>query len=728
MLHEIMLGIHVIGLIVCFFTVYMIGRSNTREKANYMVVTIACNIISLVGYILELMATTEEAMITSVKVQYLGKCFIGTFLLFTFVRYYKWKFPKFLMKIFWLIDMSMYFVILTLEKHMCYYTNIDVLLIKGKKFLIVGKSPLYVIFMAYMLGTLLLFSYLCHKYWKTAQGREKNILGRLSVASIVADIAIIFSISDFAYPYDLVPLIITVFTVVIGMLIYKYGLFTTMDIAKENLIVNVEEGVIVRDMEGKFQYANPKAYDIIPELVNVNNATIEKRLDEIVGNRDGDTVEFNNRIYKIKDRTLYDEKSVAGQIITFFDITDLHENNKKMEQLKIEADNANQAKSNFLANMSHEIRTPINAVLGMDEMILREATEENIIEYATSIKRAGETLLSLVSDILDFSKIESGKMTLINEPYNVPDLINDMINAFSLRMRQKGLSFITEIDSNIPKVLVGDEIRIKQIALNILSNAFKYTKEGYVKLKISSIIENDKCKLLFSIEDTGSGIKKEALERLFETFERIDEKKNRHIEGSGLGLNITKNLLKMMGSDINVKSVYGRGSIFSFELCQDIIDKTPIGEISSEVVKTGVHEKNTEEFIAPKGRVLVVDDNMVNLTVMKGLLKKTQIKVDLALSGAEALRLTKLNKYHLIFMDHLMPELDGIETFVKMKEMEENLNIDTPCIVLTANAISGAKEQYMEAGFAEYMTKPIDITLLDTNLIKYLPKDLIEQK
>lgn len=728
MLHEIMLGIHVIGLVVCFFTVYMIGRSNTREKANYMVVTIACNIISLVGYILELMAATEEAMITSVKVQYLGKCFVGTFLLFTFVRYYKWKFPKLLMKIFWLIDMTMYFVILTLEKHMCYYTTIDVLLIKGKKFLIVGKSPLYVIFMAYMLGTLLLFSYLCHKYWKTAQGREKNILGRLSVASIVADIAIIFSISDFAYPYDLVPLIITVFTVVIGMLIYKYGLFTTMDIAKENLIVNVEEGVIVRDMEGKFQYANPKAYELIPELVNVNKATIEKRLDEIVGNRDGDTVEFNNRIYKIKDRTLYDDKSVAGQMITFFDITDLHENNKKMEQLKIEADNANQAKSNFLANMSHEIRTPINAVLGMDEMILREATEENIIEYATSIKRAGETLLSLVSDILDFSKIESGKMTLINEPYNVPDLINDMINAFSLRMRQKGLSFITEIDSNIPKILVGDEIRIKQIALNILSNAFKYTKEGYVKLKISSIIENDKCKLLFSVEDTGSGIKKEALERLFETFERIDEKKNRHIEGSGLGLNITKNLLKMMGSDINVKSVYGRGSIFSFELCQDIIDKTPIGEISSEVVKTGVHEKNTEEFIAPKGRVLVVDDNMVNLTVMKGLLKKTQIKVDLALSGAEALRLTKLNKYHLIFMDHLMPELDGIETFARMKEMEENLNIDTPCIVLTANAISGAKEQYMEAGFAEYMTKPIDITLLDTNLIKYLPKELIEQK
>ena len=720
MLHNIMLGIHLVSLIVCFFIVYMLGRSENKQKANFMVVTIACNIISLVGYILELMSTTKESMITAVKMQYSGKAFVATFLLFTFVRYYKWNFPKLAMRIFWFIDLVMYFVILSLEYHMCYYTSIDIIEISGKKFLVVGKSPLYIMFMAYMLGLLVLFSYLCHKYWKTAQGRDKKILGKLAVASILADMVIVLSISDVAYPYDLVPIIITVFTIVIGFLIYKYGLFSTMDIAKENLIVNIEEGVIVRDVEGKFQYANPKAYELIPELENADRQRIEQAIDRVVGNIQSDIVVFHNRFFKVKNRTLYDEKEVAGHMITFFDVTDLHENNKKMEQLKIEADNANQAKSNFLANMSHEIRTPINAVLGMDEMILRESKEENIIEYATTIKRAGESLLSLVSDILDFSKIESGKMTIINEPYRTDQLITDIINIFSLRMRQKGLSFITEIDQDIPKILIGDEVRIKQIALNILSNAFKYTKEGYVKFKVESRVIDDKCKLLFSIEDTGNGIKKEALERLFATFERIDEEKNRHIEGSGLGLNITKNLLKMMGSDIQVKSVYGRGSIFSFELEQTVVDSEPIGNLELDSIRIGEERKNGVGFTAPHATILVVDDNLVNLSVMKGLLKKSQAVVEMASSGAEAVKMTKEKEYQLIFMDHLMPEMDGIETMVRIREMEGNPNRNTPCIVLTANAISGAKEKYMEAGFDEYMTKPVNMDLLENNLQRFL--------
>lgn len=723
MIHNFMLGIHLAGLVVCFFIVYMLGRNENKQKANYMVVTIVCNIISLVGYILELLSTTQESMITAVKMQYLGKCFITTFLLFTFVRYYRWKFPKMVMRLFWLIDVVMYFLVFTLEHHTYYYTTIDVVSIDGRKFLIVGKSPVYILCMAYMLGVLVLFSYLCHKNWKNAQGRDKSILGRLALTSMVTDVVIILSISDMAYPYDLVPIIITVFTIVIGIMIYKYGLFSTMDIAKENLILNIEEGVIVRDMEGKFQYANPKAYELIPELEITDKQTIEKAIDRIVGGIQSDIVVFHKRFFKVKNRTLYDEKEVAGQMITFFDVTDLHENNKKMEQLKIEADNANYAKSNFLANMSHEIRTPINAVLGMDEMILRESNEENVIEYAMTIKRAGESLLSLVSDILDFSKIESGKMTIINEPYNTEQLITDIINTFSLRMRQKGLSFIFEIDESIPKELVGDEVRIRQVALNILSNAFKYTREGYVKLKVESRIVEDKCKLLFSVEDTGNGIKKQELERLFATFERIDEKKNRHIEGSGLGLNITKNLLKMMGSDIKVKSVYGRGSIFSFELEQSISEREPIGKICLDMVKTGISQRSREGFVAPNARILVVDDNLVNLTVMKGLLKKSQASVDVASSGGEAIKLTKDKKYNLIFMDHLMPEMDGIEAMVRIREMSDNPNKNTPCIVLTANAISGAKEKYMAAGFDEYMTKPVNMDILENNLEKYLSKN-----
>lgn len=720
MIHDFMLGIHLVGLVVCFFIVYMLGRSENKQKANYMVVTIVCNIISLVGYILELMSTTEEAMLTAVKVQYLGKCFVGSFLLYTFIKYYKWKFPKLALRIIWITNMIMYFVVLTLEYHMCYYSTIDIKVISGKKFLIVGKAPLYIFYMAFMLGILVLFSYLCHKHWKTAQGRDKYILGKLSVASMIADLVIVLSISDAAYPYDLVPMIITIFTIIIGIMIYKYGLFSTMDIAKDNLIINMEEGVIVRDAEGKFQYANPKAYSLIPELREADNQSIERAIDRVVGDAQADIVVFHKRFFKFKQRTLYDDKEVAGHMMTFFDVTDLHENNKKMEQLKIEADNANYAKSNFLANMSHEIRTPINAILGMDEMILRESSEENVIEYATSIKRAGESLLSLVSDILDFSKIESGKMTIINEPYNVKELIKDIINTFTLRMRQKGLSFITEIDENIPKVLVGDEVRIKQVALNILSNAFKYTKEGYVKLKISSNVDGNKCIIAFSVEDTGSGIKKEALEKLFATFERIDEKKNRHIEGSGLGLNITKNLLEMMGSDIRVKSVFGRGSIFSFDLEQRISDYEPIGKMDMDVIRVDADKRNGVGFTAPNAKILVVDDNLVNLTVMKGLLKQSQAIVEMASSGAEAVKMAKDIQYDLIFMDHLMPEMDGIETMVRIRGMESNPNRNTPCIVLTANAISGAKEKYMEAGFDEYMTKPVDMDLLEENLERFL--------
>lgn len=720
MIHNIVLGIHIASFLVCFFIVYMLGRRENKHRANYMVVTIVCNVISLVGYILELMSTTEEAMITAVKMQYLGKSFVGTFLLYSFIRYYNWKFPRSIIRLFWVIDIGIYFVVLTLDYHMCYYKSYEVVTVAGKKFLVTEKAPLYIITMVYLLGILVLFSILCHKHWKTAEGRDKQVLGKLSVTSMVADMIIVLSIFDGAYPYDLVPMIITVFTVVIGFLIYKYGLFSTLDLAKDNLIVDIEEGVIVTDMEGNFQYANPKAYELIPQLRYADKKLIEKAIDRFVGNVKTDTIRFNGRFFKLNNRVLEDEKQTVGHMTTFFDITDLLESNKKMEQLKIEADNANYAKSNFLANMSHEIRTPINAVLGMDEMILRESSEENIIEYATSIKRAGESLLSLVSDILDFSKIESGKMTILDEPYNIKELIKDIINTFTLRMRQKGLSFITEIDENIPKILVGDEVRIKQIALNILSNAFKYTKEGYVKLKISSEIRGNKCVLSFSVEDTGSGIKKDAMEKLFATFERIDEKKNRHIEGSGLGLNITKNLLKMMGSDIQVKSVYGRGSIFFFDLEQRVSDYEPIGMMDIEDVKVDINQGSEDTFTAPHARMLVVDDNLVNLSVMKGLLKRTQATVEMASSGAEAVKMTKDREYDLIFMDHLMPEMDGIETMIRIKGMETNPNRNTPCIVLTANAISGAKEKYMEAGFDEYMTKPVNMDLLENNLRKFL--------
>ena len=467
------------------------------------------------------------------------------------------------------------------------------------------------------------------------------------------------------------------------------------------------------------------AYEILPELSEKSNTQISYLLDDILADNESDAYIRNNRYYHVQKRMLFEDKETAGQIITLFDVTTLHENSRKMEQLKIEADNANKAKSTFLANMSHEIRTPINAVLGMDEMILRESKDAEILEYAGSIKRAGETLLTLVSDILDFSKIESGKMNLVKVDYYMRDLLKDIVSTFSLRMSEKNLSFIVNADENIPSVLNGDEVRIKQILMNLLSNACKYTAKGYVKLNVSGERKDDKFVLRVAVEDTGIGIKEENIDKLFESFERVDEKKNRNIEGTGLGLNITKNLLHLMDSEIKVKSRYGAGSVFSFEIEQDIISDEPLGDINESVTKYANHN-DSNDFIAPEGRILVVDDNAVNLAVMKGLLKKMQVIVDTAESGAECIEKAKINKYHIIFMDHLMPIMDGIETLHKMNETEENLNKDTPVIALTANAVSGARELYMAEGFDDYMTKPINMKIIEKIMRKYLPEDIVQ--
>ena len=556
-------------------------------------------------------------------------------------------------------------------------------------------------------------------------GRERKIQKGLSIVSALTNVAIIFSILGFAKPYDMVPMIVTTLTVLIAILIKKYGLFATLDIAKDELIKNLDAGVIVRNADGSFRYANAMAYEILPELSEKSNTQISYLLDDILADNESDAYIRNNRYYHVQKRMLFEDKETAGQIITLFDVTTLHENSRKMEQLKIEADNANKAKSTFLANMSHEIRTPINAVLGMDEMILRESKDAEILEYAGSIKRAGETLLTLVSDILDFSKIESGKMNLVKVDYYMRDLLKDIVSTFSLRMSEKNLSFIVNADENIPSVLNGDEVRIKQILMNLLSNACKYTAKGYVKLNVSGERKDDKFVLRVAVEDTGIGIKEENIDKLFESFERVDEKKNRNIEGTGLGLNITKNLLHLMDSEIKVKSRYGAGSVFSFEIEQDIISDEPLGDINESVTKYA-NDNDSNDFIAPEGRILVVDDNAVNLAVMKGLLKKMQVIVDTAESGAECIEKAKINKYHIIFMDHLMPIMDGIETLHKMNETEENLNKDTPVIALTANAVSGAREQYMAEGFDDYMTKPINMKIIEKIMRKYLPEDIVQ--
>ena len=403
--------------------------------------------------------------------------------------------------------------------------------------------------------------------------------------------------------------------------------------------------------------------------------------------------------------------------------------NRRLAEAAQQANQANEAKSNFLSTMSHDIRTPMNAILGLNEMVLRDSDDNNIRMYSESIRNAGNTLLGIINDILDFSKIEAGKMEIINVDYSSASLLNDLVNMVQNKAEEKGLSFDLDIDENIPMILNGDEIRIKQIIINILSNAVKYTHQGSITFSVHSRKHQDKpdyAILSVSVADTGIGIKAEDLVKLFVAFERIDEKTNRNIEGTGLGMTIVQRFLEMMGSRLEVESEYGKGSVFSFELEQKVVRWEPIGDFE-EAFRRSLNERiyYHEKFTAPEARVLVVDDTPVNLTVFASLLKRTGLQIDKAESGDECISLFSDRHYDVIFLDHMMPNKDGIETLKEMKTIKDTPNTGTPVICLTANAISGMREMYTNAGFDDYLTKPIDAEKLEMMLLKYLPKDKV---
>ncbi len=400
--------------------------------------------------------------------------------------------------------------------------------------------------------------------------------------------------------------------------------------------------------------------------------------------------------------------------------------NEKLRKAVNAATEAGEAKSQFLAQMSHEIRTPINAVLGMNEMILRESTDSTIQEYATDIKGAGRTLLSLINSILDFSKIEDGKMEIMEVEYATFSFVNDLVNMVSERASQKGLELKLEIDEQLPSVLYGDDLRIRQIVTNLLSNAVKYTHSGTVTLKMQGNKIGEEEYLLFvAVSDTGIGIREEDKAILCTSFQRLDQERNRNIEGTGLGLSIVSKLLQMMGSELQIESVYGEGSSFYFEIRQKIVDATPLGDYSNK--RINVNESDKLHVYAPEASILVVDDNEVNLKVARSLLKINGIDIHTASSGVQCIDAVQQHVYDIIFLDHMMPGMDGIET---LNQMLNKKLIDEHSIViaLTANAVVGAKEKYLEAGFTDYLSKPIDIDNLEEKLVKYLPKEKVDYR
>ncbi|MCR4787489.1 MAG: response regulator [Lachnospiraceae bacterium] len=416
---------------------------------------------------------------------------------------------------------------------------------------------------------------------------------------------------------------------------------------------------------------------------------------------------------------------VAIGLLIILGFAVIHEVNRvnRMRKETLEAQSANQAKTTFLANMSHEIRTPINAILGMDELILHEDTDPKVREYAQSIKSAGNALLDIISDVLDFAKIEQGKMEIIESEYDSRNLINSVITMIGVKADEKGLNFIKDISKDLPSGFCGDEKRIREVMINLLNNAVKYTPSGSVSLTVKHEQKDDENTVLcINIKDTGIGIRESDMGRLFKQFERLDHNKTRSIEGSGLGLAIAANMIKLMDGTIECDSKYGEGTEFRVRIPQIITDPAPIGNIMSSDAEVADKEPAEELRDLSGIKVLVVDDNNLNLKVAIGLLGVLKASVTKCMSGFEMLDLIKKEKFDIVLLDHMMPDMDGIETLEKAKTLEDNPNRDTPYISLTANAIAGAREMYMEKGFSDYLSKPMKLEELSNVIYNNIKK------
>ena len=726
-MQRLVLIVQCYSTVALFIECCVVFRAWKDALHSYLFLSCAATFVNNVGYLLELMARSEDAYITALRFSYLGRVWISYALLYFVVELVQAEIPRLIKPILASISVATYLIFFTTARTGLYYKTTQFTDAGGVLKLHHDNGVWY-----YVWWATLVFSVICGMYaLLTAWRREKDARVRsrllMVIIAVLAESACVFIQMEKLFPvtevYDVTMIGYTIGTIFMFHAILRYDLLYTETLARDYVVDQLSEAILAVDESGSIRYYNAPARRLLSEF----GLSAQEALDGLrTSIRSGEPLRVRDRIFNPQANDLILEGAVAGTIYSVTDDTDHYRYMDELREQRRLADEANRAKSAFLANMSHEIRTPINAILGMDEMILRESEEKDILGYAENIESAGRSLLSIINDILDLSKIEEGRMEILPVQYDLSSLVNDLANMTRERAASKGLRFVMRVDESIPHILVGDEIRIRECALNLLTNAVKYTEKGLVTLDVSyEKLDEDHIVLHISVADTGIGMKPESLELLFEPFTRIDELRNRNIEGSGLGMAITKQLLDLMDSQLDVESVYGEGSTFSFALVQPVARWEPIGSFGSRYETNAPHRLYHELFHAPEARILVVDDTPVNLSVFCGLLKRTKMKIDTADSGAHALEKAAAQRYDVIFIDHMMPEMDGIETLRRLRALPELK--DVPCVALTANAISGAREMYLQNGFSDYLSKPVDGYKLEKLLLNFLPAEKAER-
>ena len=592
----------------------------------------------------------------------------------------------------------------------------------------ISPAPMYYVYMAFLLAEIMTtIGIIISSYCSQRSMPNKGKIHFLMIAAMLSPMLLLsLRILKILKGDDPTPLGILLSCIFMSIAVVKYGLFDPVKNAKNYIIDNLKEAVIVTDADHRFIFLNSMADKIITSINKEQGySTDDKIYAFIQGSQD--FFDWKDRHYQVEETVLKDNELIQGYMMTIVDVTKIIEQNHLMKRLVLQTEDANRAKTNFVSNMSHEIRTPMNSIVGITEILLRSRHSPKEQEYLLNIQSSGRVLLTIINDVLDCSKMEAGKMQLFDEPYDTCSLFHDLRISMENRIGHSGLELIYDIDQDIPCKLKGDMGRIRQVIINLVNNAIKYTEKGSVRFSVHVRQKNtDKVMLYYEVADTGIGIRKEDQKILFDAFQRVEMDRNRYVEGTGLGLTISQNLVNMMGGVIEVESEYGKGSRFFFTIEQTIIDPTPVSAVNYNGQKDNVTEKEAEcLFIAPEAHILLVDDNELNLVVAKELLKPLRMQIDTAENGLQAVKMVRGSQYDLVLMDHMMPVMDGIEAAKAIRALPEDKYQKLPIIALTANAMVDARKEFLNAGMNGFVAKPIDFARICNQLKLWLPKDLV---
>lgn len=726
---HIVIGLQIVGIVIILIALRLMISGDGSRSHVLMGYFLCGSLVHNIGYLLELTAPTLEVAITAVRIENLGSTFVPLCYCCFIYEYCYEKMPRKLLRLLEVLDFVILPFLFWFDRHALVYRHIGWMeSSNGYHYLNLEYGPLYmpIMIIRIFLPYVLTIYALVHTAFIRTSYREKRQCVTFLLISILPVIALVVYVAKLTYVYDLSALVLGLALSMVVILVWSRRNYDFHRLAADVVLDGISDGVVALDARRRLVSYNQAAAEIFVELKGRRTGEsiedVKELSEELLEENAPQQFALRGRYYESHARRIMDRNGILqGYALLVLDMTDTHNYIDQIAQMRTQAEEANVAKSAFLANMSHEIRTPMNAIVGLSEIIMEESRGTTIYSNARDVRSSARNLLELINDILDLSKVEAGKMELILTNYDIRTVVGEVVGMMDMAASKKGILLQCIYDQTIPCHYYGDQGRIKQVLINLLNNAVKFTQKGYVKITVggSPGPADNQEQLVFIIEDTGCGIRKEDQQRIFDNFTQVDARRNRSVEGTGLGLSITKHIVALMGGSIEMESVYNEGTTFTVTIPQTVVNRQPIGEAPESVPS----EKEAELFVTEGYSVLIVDDNAVNRKVAQGFLKSYCFELTEAASGSEAIELVKRNRYDIIFMDHMMPEMDGIEA-VDIIRRDCGENGTAPVIIaLTANAMAGVREKFLNSGFQDFITKPLDRHMLNEVLMRWIPSE-----